>query len=63
MSQAYRLTQTERDKIEALIKSFDNHGCGFGQDIQAQAALRQLLDALDEANRKIADYQVTFADK
>ena len=43
--------------MERLIQSFDNHGCGLGLDIIAQAAMRQLLDALDEANRKIEEYQ------
>ncbi len=45
------LTEDERAQIEALILSFDNHGCGLGLDIQAQAALRRLLGALDEAEQ------------
>ena len=57
MSKAHLLASDERRTMEELIKSFDNHGCGFGLDIKAQAALRRLLDALDEANRKIEEYQ------
>ena len=57
MSQAHDLTGEERSDIEALIKSFDNHGCGFGLDIQAQAALRLLLDKLAEANRPIVRFE------
>ena len=57
MVQAHNLTDEERDHIEALIKSFDNHGCGFGLDILAQAALRLLLDKLAEANQAINKFE------
>ena len=57
MPLASRLTQEERSEIEELIKNFDNHGCGFGYDIQAQEALRRLLDALDEAEQVIEKYE------
>ena len=57
MTQAYHLMTDERNEIEALIKSFDNHGCGFGLDLKAQVALRRLLDALDDAGRTIEKYQ------
>ena len=43
------ITADEREEIESLIRSFDNHGCGFGLDLKAQVALRRLLDALGEA--------------
>ena len=49
MSQAKHLTDEERTQTEALIRAFDNHGCGLGLDLQAQVALRRLLAALDEA--------------
>ena len=52
-----QITKEEREDIETLIKAFDYHGCGFGLDIQAQSALRRLLDALDEANRIIGTHQ------
>ena len=51
------LTNEERGDIEALIRSFDNHGCGTGLDIKAQVALRLLLDALDNAEDVIASYR------
>ena len=57
MPLASRLTQEERSEIEELIKNFDNHGCGFGYDIQAQEALRRLLDILDEAEQVIEKYE------
>ncbi len=53
MSQNHTLSQEERQRIETLIKSFDNHGCGFGFDLQAQVELRLLIDKLDDANRTI----------
>ncbi len=58
MAQTHNLTADERDHIEALIRSFDNHGCGFGLDIQAQAALRLLLDRLRNANQAIEKFEV-----
>ena len=58
MPETHNLTTEERDHIDALIKSFDNHGCGFGQDILAQAALRLLLDRLDDANQAINAFEV-----
>ena len=57
MTQVYHLSTDERNEIEALIKSFDNHGCGFGLDLKAQVALRRLLDALDDVERTIEKYQ------
>ena len=57
MPLASRLTQEERSEIEELIKNFDNHGCGFGYDLQAQEALRRLLDILDEAEQVIEKYE------
>ena len=47
------LPTEERDQIEELIKSFDDHGCGFGLDIQAQIALRRLLDIIDDAQQTL----------
>ena len=38
-----------REQIEDLIISFDNLGCGFGLDIQAQIPLRRLLEIIDNA--------------
>ncbi len=61
MAQTYNLTADERDHIEALIKSFDNHGCGFGLDILAQAALRLLLERLDDANQAIEKFEVELS--
>ena len=53
MTQTHNLTEEERERIETLIKSFDNHGCGFGFDLQAQVELRLLIDKLDDANQAI----------
>jgi hypothetical protein len=44
----------EREEIEELIKSFDDHGCGFGLDIQAQIALRRLLAIIDNAELSLS---------
>ncbi len=60
MVQAHDLTDKERDHIDALIKSFDNHGCGFGLDLLAQAALRLLLDKLHEANQAIEQLEANI---
>ena len=49
------LPAEEREQIEELIKSFDGHGCGFGLDIQAQIALRRLLEIIDNAERSLTD--------
>jgi hypothetical protein len=57
MPQAWPLTMDERNQIEALIRKFDGHGCGLGLDLEAQAALRRLLDALDEAEKVVEQYQ------
>ena len=57
MAHIHRITIADRERIEKLIRSFDNHGCGFGFDVQAQAELRLLIDALDEANRLIDEYK------
>ncbi len=58
MSTEGRLTQKERTEIEELISSFDDHGCGLGLDIKAQAALRRLLSALDDAEHAVNRYRV-----
>ena len=55
MSSVHRLTAPEREEIESLIKSFDDHGCGMGLDIKAQAALRRLLDALDQSEETVRE--------
>ncbi len=60
MPLASRLTQEERSEIEELIKNFDNHGCGFGYDLQAQEALRRLLDALEDAEQVIEKYEAAL---
>lgn len=57
MAPAHMLTSKERRKIEELIKAFDNHGCGLGLDVKARAAMRQLLDVLDEANGIIQEHR------
>lgn len=51
-----RLTEAERTQIEVLIQAFNNHGCSLGLDLQAQAALRRLLDALEEAEQIVEEY-------
>ena len=51
------MSPEENEQIENLIRSFDNHGCATGLDIKAQAALRRLLDALQEAEQTIQKYQ------
>ena len=43
------LPADEQEQIEDLTISFDNPGCGFGLDIQAQIALRRLLEFIDNA--------------
>ena len=48
------LPAEEREQIEELIKSFDDHGCGFGLDIQAQIALRRLLEIIDDAELSLS---------
>ena len=60
MAQTHNLTADERDHIQALIRFFDNHGRSFGLDIQARAALRLLLDRLDDANQAIKEFEVEF---
>ena len=57
MAAAWSLTLDERQRIEALIASFENHGCGMGFDKQAQTALRRLLDALAAAEGELATYK------
>ena len=47
MSNILLLADDVRDEAERLIKSFDNHGCGFGYDVQAQDLLRVLLEVID----------------
>ena len=56
MAEAQNLTVEERTQIEGLIQAFDNHGCGMGLDVQAQAALRRLLNALDDAEQTAEKY-------
>ncbi len=57
------LTAEERTQIEELITSFDNHGCATGLDIKAQAALRRLLDVLNEAEQVIEKYETGVPQK
>ena len=57
MAKAQNLTVEERTQIEGLIRAFDNHGCGIGLDVQAQAALRRLLSALDDAEQTAEKYR------
>ena len=59
MSQTKRLTRDERSQIEELIRAFDNHRCSTGLDLKAQASLRRLLDALQEAEQTIERYERT----
>lgn len=47
MSKVVLLAGAVRFEVEELIKNFDNHGCGFGYDVQAQGLLRRLLEAID----------------
>lgn len=49
MSNILLLADDVRDEVERLIKSFDNHRCGFGYDVQAQDLLRVLLEVIDLA--------------
>ena len=58
-----RLTMAERTQIEALIRAFDDHGCGLGLDIQAQAALRRLLEALQEAEQAADRYHAMIPEQ
>ncbi len=51
------LSPEETAQIEELIRSFDNHGCATGLDMKAQAALRRLLDALQEAEQTIQQHE------
>jgi hypothetical protein len=55
MANQQLISVEERRDIEALIKSFDNHGCGMGLDLIAQKALRRLLDALGDAEKIISN--------
>ncbi len=55
MTDTRLISPEERQQIESLIASFDNHGCGMGLDVLAQRALRRLLDALDDAEHIIAE--------
>ena len=48
MSKVVLLEEAVREEVEELIKNFDNHGCGFGYDVQAQGLLRRLLEAIDK---------------
>ena len=57
MSDIIFITTEEREDIEALISSFDNHGCGIGLDLKAQVALRRLLNALDQAEQTVQQFQ------
>ena len=49
MQRVKRLTPEELEQIEESIRTFDGHGCGFGLDLQAQVALRRILEALEAA--------------
>jgi hypothetical protein len=44
-----------RGDVKALIENFDNHGCGFGYDADAQRLFRVLLDAIDRVQEIIED--------
>jgi hypothetical protein len=57
MSPNKHLTEDERSKIETLILAFDNHGCGMGLDIQAQAALGRLLATKDDTEQAAEQYR------
>lgn len=56
MAKVVLLTDEVRGDVEALIKNFDNHGCGFGYDADAQKLFRILLDAIDKG-QEIIDYR------
>ncbi len=56
------ISQDERTEIETLISNFDDHGCGFGYDLQAQAILRHLLEVLAEAEQTIEGYRARLGD-
>ena len=49
------LTIEERQRIDDLIRAFDDHGCGLGLDLQAQKLLRRLLEAVDSGARAVAE--------
>ena len=57
MATTWSLSVEERQRIETLIASFENHGCGMGLDKQAQVALRRLIGALDAAEQQLATYR------
>ncbi len=49
------LTFEERQRIDDLIRAFDDHGCGLGLYLQAQKLLRRLLEAVDSSARAVAE--------
>ena len=53
MTKVVLLADGVKDEVEVLIKNFDDHGCGFGYDVQAQGLLRMLLEAVDRAQEII----------
>ena len=53
----WSLTADERQHIDTLIASFENHGCGMGFDKQAQTALRRLLAALAAAEAELTTHK------
>ena len=55
MAKEVLLPDDVREDVEALIKNFDNHGCGFGYDADAQRLFRVLLDAIDRGQQMVDD--------
>jgi hypothetical protein len=55
MAKVVLLTDEVRGDVEALIKNFDNHGCGFGYDADTQRLFRVLLDAIDRGQQMVND--------
>ena len=49
MAKVVLLADGVKEEVEGLIKNFDNHGCGFGYDAQAQVLLRMLLEVVEKA--------------
>ena len=45
----------ERQRVNDLIRAFDDHGCGLGLDLQAQELLRRLLEAVDSGNATLTE--------
>lgn len=53
MGNVVLLSDDMRGKVEKLIKNFDDHGCGFGYDAEAQVLLRGLIDIIDRGQEVI----------